>query len=102
MGSGGDVGAESHGNLPELTVARGDNPRVLQINLRQLQRGFCALDVGLQRAAIDDDRLQVLTRHLKRRFGLLNIGAALSSAGERRIAFANRQGAVGGQIVNAL
>ncbi|MNP34660.1 hypothetical protein D3C76_1279580 [compost metagenome] len=60
MGSCGDVSAQTHGNLPELSVARGDNPRVLQIDLRQFQRGFGALNVGFQRAAIDNDGLQIL------------------------------------------
>ena len=54
---GGDVRPQTHRNLPELTVTRRDNPGVLQIDLRQLQRGFRILNVRFQRTAIDDDRL---------------------------------------------
>ena len=54
---GGDVRSKTHCNLPELTVTRRDNAGVLQIDLRQLQRGFRILNVGLQRTAIDDNRL---------------------------------------------
>ncbi|VTN08580.1 Uncharacterised protein [Raoultella terrigena] len=102
VGTGADVGAEPDGNLPQLSVGWRNDPRVLQIDIRQLQRGPGAGNVGLQGVAVDDGGLQILTRHFQRGFRLLNIGGALCGAGPCRIALANRQRAVGGQILHAL
>ena len=90
MRPGGDVSAKADGDLPELSIRRRDNPGVLQVDLRQLQRRFCAGDVGEQRIAVNDGGLQILARHFQRRFGLLDIRGALRRAGAGGIAFANR------------
>jgi hypothetical protein len=54
MGPGGHVRPETHGNLAELAVARGDNAGVLQVNLRQLQRRF-----GVSTSASSAPRLTI-------------------------------------------
>lgn len=48
VGTGADVGAEPDGNLPQLSVGWRNDPRVLQIDIRQLQRGPGAGNVGLR------------------------------------------------------
>ena len=102
VGPGGHVRPETHGNLAELAVARGDDAGVLQVYLRQLQRRFGVFDIRLQRAAVHNYRLQILTRHLKQGFGLLDVGAALGRAGQRRVALANGKRAVRRQILHPL
>lgn len=96
MGSGADIGAKTHRDLPQLAAGGGDNLGILQVDLRQLKRRFGAGHVGLQRIAIDDGRFTVLARHLQRRFRLLNIRRPLRRAGPCRITFADRQRTVGG------
>lgn len=54
MRPGGHVCAKANGDLPKLTVRRRDNTGVLQVYLRQLQRGFRIVDVGEQRVTIND------------------------------------------------
>ena len=48
MGSGADVSAKTHRNLPQLAAGGGDDLRILQVDLRQLEGGFGAGHVGLQ------------------------------------------------------
>ena len=98
MGSGGHVGPETHGDLAELAVTRRHNAGVLQVNLRQLQRCFGVFNIRFQRTAIDNHRLQILTRHLKGGFRLVDVGATLSGTGQRGVALANGKRAVRRQL----
>ena len=91
MRTGSDVCPKPHGDLPKLTVARGDDPRVLQINFRQFQRGSGVFHIRLQRVAVNNHGLQILARHVQRRLGLIDIRAALRRAGEGGVTLSNRQ-----------
>ncbi len=99
MGSGADVGAKTYRDLPQLAAGGGDDLRILQVDLRQLEGGFGAGHVGFQRIAIDDGRFTVLARHLQRRFRLFNIRSPLRRAGARRITLADRQRTIGSQLL---
>ncbi|GAE55979.1 hypothetical protein XPR_2614 [Xanthomonas arboricola pv. pruni MAFF 301420] len=97
----GDVGALAHAELAELAIARGQDARVVQIDLRQLHGRLRIGHRRFQRGAIDGDAACVLLGGLHGGTRLCHAGIGLRTCGEGGVAILFGHQFLLGQLLRA-